>query len=101
MERKIKILETSHLELNYNTLVRNPDRAKQFDKLRKKQRRKRKFQAIRTLWSQQEAEKMQKMILIPEERYYKMLASYDKAMEEIERLREQLKRQVQKSKEKK
>ena len=51
MERKIKILETSHLELNYNTLVRNPDRAKQFDKLRKKQRRKRKFQAIRTLWS--------------------------------------------------
>ena len=44
---------------------------------------------------------MQKMILISEERYYKMLTSYDKAMEEIERLREQLKRQVQKNKEKK
>ena len=41
------------------------------------------------------------MILIPEERYYKMLASYDKAVEELYVRKEQLKKQVQKSKEKK
>lgn len=34
---------------------------------------------------------MQKMIVIPEERYDKMLKSYDEAMEELIHLREQLK----------
>lgn len=34
---------------------------------------------------------MQKMIMIPEERYDKMLKSYDEAMEELFELREQLK----------
>lgn len=32
----------------------------------------------------------QKMIMIPEERYYKMLESYDKAMKEIARLKKAL-----------
>ena len=30
---------------------------------------------------------MQKMIMIPEERYYKMLESYDKAIQELEKLK--------------
>lgn len=30
---------------------------------------------------------MQKMILIPEERYYKMLESYDKVMNELEEMK--------------
>ena len=33
---------------------------------------------------------MQKMIMIPEWRYNKMVESYDKALEELESLREQL-----------
>ena len=33
---------------------------------------------------------MQKMIMIPEARYYKMLESYDKAIEEIEKLKKAL-----------
>lgn len=32
----------------------------------------------------------QKMIMIPEERYYKMLEPYDKAMKEIARLKKAL-----------
>lgn len=34
---------------------------------------------------------MQKVIMIPEDRYNKMLKSYDEAMEELFELREQLK----------
>lgn len=33
---------------------------------------------------------MQKMMYIPEERYNRMLESYDKAMEELQELKEQL-----------
>ena len=33
---------------------------------------------------------MQKMIMIPEERYYKMLESYDKAIQELEKLKKAL-----------
>ena len=33
---------------------------------------------------------MQKMMYIPEERYSRMLESYDKAMEELQELKEQL-----------
>lgn len=33
---------------------------------------------------------MQKMILIPEERYYKMLESYDKAMNELKKMKKAL-----------
>lgn len=33
---------------------------------------------------------MQRMIMIPEERYDKMLKSYDEAIEELRRLREDL-----------
>lgn len=34
---------------------------------------------------------MQKMILVPVEQYSRMIESYDKAMEELQELREQLK----------
>lgn len=34
---------------------------------------------------------MQKMIMIPTERYERMMESYDKAMDELHRLREELK----------
>ncbi len=33
---------------------------------------------------------MQKMIMIPEERYYKMIESYDKAIKELEKLKKAL-----------
>lgn len=36
-------------------------------------------------------EYMQKMIMIPEERYYKMLETYDKAMKELEKIKNALK----------
>lgn len=34
---------------------------------------------------------VQKMIMIPEERYYRMLESYDKALKELEKLKKALK----------
>lgn len=34
---------------------------------------------------------MQKMIMIPEERYYKMLETYDNAMKELEKIKDALK----------
>lgn len=37
-------------------------------------------------------QRMQKGIIVPEETYYKMLESYDKAMKELEELRQQLKK---------
>lgn len=33
---------------------------------------------------------MQKMIMLPEERYYKMVDAYDKAIQEIEKLKKAL-----------
>ena len=33
---------------------------------------------------------VQKMIMIPEERYYKMIESYDKAIKELEKLKKAL-----------
>lgn len=35
---------------------------------------------------------MQKMILIPEERYYKMLETYDKVVNELEEMKKPLKK---------
>lgn len=35
---------------------------------------------------------MQKMILIPEERYYKMLESYDRIITELEQMKKPLKK---------
>lgn len=40
---------------------------------------------------------MQKGIVVPEEQYYKMLESYDKAMKEMEELRQQLDKMKQKN----
>lgn len=34
---------------------------------------------------------VQKMIMIPEERYYRMLESYDKVLKELEKLKKALK----------
>ncbi len=41
---------------------------------------------------------MQKMICIPAERYYKMLETYDQAMEELEQLKKALKELADSSK---
>lgn len=41
---------------------------------------------------------MQKMIMIPEERYYKMIESYDKAIKELEKLKKALEEAHQQAK---
>ena len=55
------------------------------------------WRAGSSLCGPKEERRMQKGIVISEEIYYKMLESYDKAMKELEELRQQLDEMKQKN----